>query len=209
MKFKKALFILLICLSIFACSKKEDKEEIIDLNTYSSTELYQLGWNAFTANDFTKAIEYFNALNTREEAYLLGYYGLGWTFLKQYKYNNALNEFNKFFDNDTLQIYLESDSIFIDVKAGLTITKNTFNLFDEVIQESNYIPENWSFKYIPNLDYYDIILLKIIAEYNLELFDNALQSINIIEPDFSTDVSTIEGRLILLNKIELLLNLYG
>ncbi len=205
MKLIKLILCIFVCFMLLACDKKDEKEEIFDINNYSSEELFKLGWDSFAENHFDDALEYFSILNTKEDAYLLGHYGLGWTFLKQFKYHNAQSQFNKFFTNDSLEVFINSDSIFIDVKAGLCIVKNAFKQYDSVIVEAGFVPENWVFKYIPDLNYLNIVLLKALAEYNLGLFTDCLQSINIIEPEFITDITTIEGRLVLMQKLEQLI----
>lgn len=206
MKYIKMLILLSLIILFSACDKR-DKDNQNALDKLTSSELSQLGWESFRDNNFIDADMYFSALLLRNEDFLIGYYGLGWTYLKTYKYLNAKTQFNNFFVKDTLGIYSQNDSIFKDVKAGQIICLSALSQYQQVITNSNLIPPDWTFTHDALINYIDIVLIKASAQYSLALFQDSLTTLRIIVPDFNPDVSTIEGRILLHNKIEELMRI--
>ncbi|MCL2063940.1 MAG: hypothetical protein FWG98_06170 [Candidatus Cloacimonetes bacterium] len=184
-----------------------------DVSSYSSNELTILGWQAFQNGNFAEAERYFNELTKREDAYLVGHGGLGWTFLRTYKYQNAKNEFNKFFTLDSLGVYPPTDSLTRDVRAGQVFVHSALSEHSVVITSSqgftanNATNNNWRFRYDRNITVVDVRLLRAASQVSMKNFTDAYTMVRLIEPSFETDLNTVEGRLMLVMKIEELIEM--
>ena len=174
----------------------------------TSDEIDREGWSSFQSKDYTNAEECFTELTIRDEVYLRGHYGLGWTFIKTYKYLNAKNEFAKFFELDSLGVYVPADSVSRNVRAGQTIVLNALLEHPETLQVSNTfnantpVNNNWRFRYDTSITIFDIRLLRAISQVALGQLENALQTVQLLDPEFIVNINTIEGRLMLMQKIE-------
>lgn len=199
---KKSILIIILSLIIIAsCSKNTAKNQISGMN---SAELYKRGWTYYKLANFTEAEKYFSELSSRPLYYLEGNLGLGWTYLKQYKYENSKIEFNKFFNNDSLDIILPADSSFTDGKAGLCFASSALHQENDVISNSSTIQSSWKFRFDAAIDYKDIILLKAISYYSLGEYALSLQMVQILDPNFTVDLTFTEGKVLLAQKIEAL-----
>ena len=196
---------LIFIVSFIGCGKDDG----IDLSGTASSELERLGWQAFQNNNFSNAEMYFNELTKRDEHYyLVGHGGLGWTFLKTHQYSNSRNEFRKFFDLDTLNIYVPADSLTRDVRAGQTIVHSATLDHNRVLEFSNgFIANNntnnnWRFRYDRTITVADVRLMRAVSQIALANFADAYAMVRLIDPTFETDINTVEGRIVLVRKIE-------
>jgi hypothetical protein len=140
---------------------------------------------------------------------LIGNYGLGWTFLRSFQFNNAKEEFNRFIvTNDDLRVYTVADSVFRDVRAGQAVAHSALGEHTQVVAVSSWFSgvsadvNAWQFTYDTSIDVRDIRLLRAMSQYALSDFAASLTTVRLIDPSFEADVSTVEGRLMLMRKIE-------
>ena len=207
-KIKNILFFfsLLLFISFSGCIFGGGEND--DLSSKSSSEIERMGWTAFQDGKFNDSEKYFNELTKREDAYLVGHGGLGWTFLKTYSYLNARNEFNKFFSLDSLGVYAPADSMTRDVRAGQVLANSALFGHTEVITSSqgftanNATNNNWRFRFDRKITVLDIRLLRAVSQVALSNFSDAYTMVRLIDPSFETDINTVEGRLLLVQKIE-------
>ncbi len=193
------LLIILVLTLIMGCSKDKAANQISGL---SSQDLYLRGWTLFQQSNYSEAAKYFQELSIRPNNYLFGHLGLGWTYLKQDKIINSNNEFQKFFDTDSLDLIVPADSSYMDGKAGLCFVSSAMHDEVGVITNSQQIGANWSFRYDSSLNYQDIVLLKAMSYYAMGQFDLSLQMVQILDPGFAVDLTFSEGKILLANKIE-------
>jgi hypothetical protein len=197
-------FILLITTlcTFVACSPKDD------LHSLNTSQLIDRGWDAFSKNKFSTAEKHFDVLTTRADGYLQGHYGLGWTYLMTRRYQNAKNEYEKFMTTDTLGVYSPSDPDFIDVRAGQVFVFSALSEHQNTINTSNTFGNAslWSFRRNPRINVIDIRLARATSQYATANFSGALTTIRLIDTTFEADINTVEGRKLLADKIEALLN---
>ena len=172
------------------------------LDSLSTEELTTKGWNFFTNQNFNEAERHFDALTRKEDGYLVGHYGLGWTFIRKHNYVNARNEFVKFTTTDSLGVYNQSDIVFINVRAGQMIAAHVLSEHQNAITYSNTIPATWVFSHDTRIDITDIRLFRAYSQCAVNSFAAALTTVRLIDPTFETDVATLEGRIRLFEKIE-------
>ena len=182
-----------------------------DLSSKSSEDLIERGWRAFQNGNYKDSEKYFNELTKREDAYLVGHSGLGWTFLKTFKYQNAKNEFNRFFSLDSLGVYAPADSLTRDVRAGQVLVHSALSEHGSVITTSsgftanNATNNNWRFRFDRSITVVDVRLLRAVSLIALSNFTDAYIMVRLVDSSFETNINTIEGRLLLVKKIEELL----
>jgi len=198
------LIFLVFSLTVIGCIF-DNKDELSDK---PSRELEQLGWEAFTNGKYNDSEKYFSELTKRDDSYLIGHGGLGWTFLRTYKYSNARSEFNKFFILDTLGVYAAADSLTRDVRAGQTLVYNALSEHTDVVTvsqgfvASTTVNNTWRFRYDRSYTVSDVRLIRAVSQIALSNFADAYAMVRLIEPSFETDINTVEGRLLLIRKIE-------
>ena len=211
MKTKIIIFILssLILTSCGLFDKDDDK----NLDGYTSAQLQTMGWQAFQNRRWNEAERYFSALTLRADDYLIGHYGLGWTYLRRHSYINARNEFNSFFTLDINNIFGPTDSVTRNVRAGQTFVFSALHENDQVIVvsqpfvASTVVNNNWSFTYDERIDINDIRLLRATSQFLLGRFRDACDTIRLIDSSFEVDdiqFLTVEGRLMLQMKLDAL-----
>ena len=199
MLIKKIYIILVVCLIFTACSKNPAKSKISDL---SNKELYKRGWEYYLTNDYANSVKYFNVLSNRPEFYLEGYQGLAWNYLKLNQPLNAKLYFNRFFDQDSLDLVLPSDSTYLDAKVGLAFSHQILGEHQSVISNTSSINAGWVFSHDSGLNYEDVVLCRAVSYYQLKQYSEALLMVKILDADFEADISFLEGRIALAQKIE-------
>ncbi len=195
MKTKMIVMVLAFFIAIFSGCSDEGTSKT---SSPSDKEVLDFGWNNFVAGDYSAAKDNFNELITREALLADAHSGLGWsnTFLDLLQ--NAADEFNFALNTQP------SDSLKNDIYAGLSFVYDALNYPQECISATDNVATNWQFAYKADLDFNDIILLRAINYYALGEFDNSLIEVQRLDQSFNTDVSTVEGRAALANKIEAL-----
>ena len=217
---KNSIILLILCSILFTSCN--DKAPSKDNTPISGEDLIERAWKDFREGRYASAEGNFNQVLQNEDPsiYLVGYYGLGWTFLKTGKYLNAKNEFNKFFTMDEYDVYRPSgsgtsaaeDSIFRNVRAGQLITLNALGEHENAITISTIfnvntgqIMPNWKFNQDQNITIRDMRVLKAISHFAVGGNNNlaiSLSLVRMIDPNFNADINTTEGILLLMRKLE-------
>jgi len=182
-----------------ACEKKEDHTGISDI---SSNLVLEYGWDKYQRSDFDAALPYFLELTTRPSDYLKGHHGLGWTYLNLRQLQNATNQFNLFFDTDSLDVILPTDSLYYDGKAGQAFLAYLSGNYSQCVSLTGQIGSDWVFTRDNELNNSDILVLKAICYYNQQLYSEALETVQSLDSDFNADLTFVEGIILLGNKIE-------
>ena len=214
------LLIIMVIASLLlsACSSQPTKSDDKEIGEESIQE----AWKDFRDGKYANAEKKFNNIikSTEPEVFLVGYYGLGWTNIKLRKFQNAKNDFIKFFSLDEEGVYRPSgygstaieDSIFRNVRAGQMIAlnalgehNNAINTVGTLFERPGNIITNWFFSHDPAIETLDMRLLKAISHFALGGQNNLQSSLNLvkmIDPLFEADITTSEGRLLLCKKLE-------
>lgn len=183
------IMIALVALALFGCSDEDDSQT--DYNAILID-----GWEEFVLGNYADAEAKFQQLVDANEMLGKAYNGLGWCALYQDQLDNAETDFSK-----ALQEELDDDT-YQDVIGGLVIVYDALNRPQDCVDSSGNLSTDWVFSHDETLDYDDIILIRAISYYALGEFENSLTEVQKLDPDFSADVSTVEGRADLANKIE-------
>lgn len=159
-------------------------------------EVLESGWRNFMNGRYSEAVSEFNRLIHRGALLTEAYTGLGWSYAfmncleeSVVKYKAALNT-------------QPSSRLLSDIYAGLSFVYDALDSYQRCLSATDSIDSNWVFAYKPALDFNDIILLRAISFYGLGDFSGSLSEVQRLDPSFIADISTIDGRAALADKIE-------
>ena len=187
---KRYIFILIIIaatLALIGCSEDEKKP-----NYQAKLET---AWENFVAGSYADAKVGFQELIDKGELLAEAYNGLGWCNLFLDDLDSANGAFSYGLQN------APEDAIYQDIVAGLCFVYDAQNLPNACLSVSENVNSDWAFAY-GDLDYEDIILLRAISYYSISDFTNSLTEVQRLDSSFTADVSTVEGRAALAEKIE-------
>lgn len=190
---------ILSCILIISCGGGDgDSSTDPGINDMSSDDLLSKGWQKFSGNDYIDAIDYFDKLIERNEYITDAYCGRGWSYMYLDELNIALSNFNHCLMN------APGFEVLNDCSAGLSFVFDAMDNPEKCIEYSDAVSSEWSFQY-KDINYEDILLLRALNYYAMGDFDESLDELQKIFPTFTPDVSTVEGRAALADKLEELL----
>lgn len=194
---KKTLFLIIILavLLLVNCSKSENSTGN-PFDSYSDEELLEAGWEEFRNDMYLSATDYFFEIINRDKFLANANTGLGWSFMMFDSLNYVEDYFTEAKQNSP------NDSLLDDINAGLTFYYEAITDYEQVLSVSDSIGAEWVFDYNDNLAYLQIIVSRAASCYALSDFEGSLNEIQKILPDFNVDVTTVEGRMQLADKIE-------
>lgn len=198
----------LLTLLLGGCSKQGTYEGV----TGDVQQLVERGWTNFETQNYDSSYIIFLNATEIDPNYAEAWVGLGWASLKLYDLSLAHESFvNALAIQDTL----------LDAMSGLAIgdsdpipdesiyqspmdTLLTYSIYyaNQVLEEDT----NYVFPHDQVVDAYLLRLVKARAQCSLGWFSEALTTVQEIEPDFYADVSTPEGRSLLISEIEYLID---
>ena len=181
-------------LLVYGCGEDDDG------GGQSAQQLINQGWAKFGAGDHAGASADFNAaLGLDPQAYE-AYFALGWAELRMSHAGLAQNAFETYLDS------VSSGSNIPDAKAGLALAYHAQDMFNDAIDAAEEVlgaNPTWSFSRAPSIDYQDLALILAQSYYEIGDFDQSLQAVrDFLDPAFSADTSTPEGRKQLADKLE-------
>ncbi len=156
------------------------------------------GWKSYSNHDYVTAESLFDRATTINQTLVDGYNGAGWSSAYQ---NDLQTSDNRF------QIAINLDSTFVEPKAGLAFVYNAQQKDSESIVLANSVLQaapNWVFRRDTSIKAADLHLLLAEDYFAIGEYQLSLNQVQILDPSFSADVTTIQGLMLLANEIELL-----
>lgn len=141
----------------------------------------QNGWIWFAQNEMDSAAFYFNQALSQNDEYGWAFIGLGWVQLRQGELLEALSNFNN---------GLTFDPTILDGRVGRAAINLSFNEYDNVISDGNYVlntDADYVFEYDETVDYRDVHIFLAQAYYAKEDFETAQAHCNILDPNNDLD----------------------
>lgn len=187
---------LLILFVFWACSKDSTEPQG---PTYS--ELISQGWSAFKQGQYQNANQKFSEAKTRYGSRPEAFTGLGWGFFKLDDLMQADLEFGSGSTKNNPSLDLYAGWAFV-----LNAQKNysTSNIQADQVFTQN---PNWSFSYGLPLDANDLHVLKAQNYFLLGNFAESLAEVQLLNPAFTANILTDEGKAALAEEIERLTGL--
>lgn len=159
-------------------------------------ELIEQGWMAFADGDYQIAADRFSDATVKNPDDPEGFTGLGWSLLKL----DNLSEADVQFNSGSTKM-----NVTADLFAGWAFTLNALKNYAKSNREADEalsLDSNWTFPYGLPLDAADLHLLRAENFFLLGDFANSLSAVQILNPNFSADVTTSAGRAALAQEIE-------
>jgi len=175
------------------CGKKNGGTDppVVDID-----QLLKDGWAAFESQDYSTALEAFDAVINEERDNTDAYNGLGWSFLLLDKLDDASTSFDA---GGT------KPGASADVFAGNAFTLNALKKYDrsivEISKASTKAPD-WSFIHKPGLDINDLQVLLAENYFLLGKFTESLSAILKLNSGFTADPETLDGQTSMAQEIE-------
>ncbi len=167
-----------ISLVIDAGASSELSEFMTGENEESIT---QNGWIWFAQNEMDSATFYFDEALLQNDKYGWAFIGRGWVQLRQGELLEALSNFNT---------GLTFDPTILDGRVGRAAINLSFNAYDNVISDGNYVLNtdgNYVFEYDETVDYRDVHIFLAQAYYAKGDFESVQAHCNILDPNNGLD----------------------
>jgi tetratricopeptide (TPR) repeat protein len=181
--------VIVILLSV-VCGKDSTKPED------KIPALLATGWSEFEKKNYETARVSFEEAIGIDSSYTDAYNGAGWS-------NAYLNNLNKSAQQFNRSILL--DDLNMDAKAGLAFVYHAQNQYQSSISLVNKVlssQPNWVFAHNSTLTNADLHLLLAESYFALANYSSSLKQVQILNSNFTADVSTQEGIAALAAEIE-------
>jgi len=172
---------------------------LIGCSSHVAGDLTEDGWSVFESGDYVSARSFFLDAIDADDRYADAYNGLGWCYARLDNITKSISNF---------KTAINKDAGLLDSYAGLAIVDNNYgNAVSRAATVINTAP-NYCFSHDTTVTIEDIYLCRAHAWVCLGEFQKALDDVRVVDPGFSADVSTHEGREALIRRIEELLISY-
>ena len=183
----------------------------------TESDLAEEGWDLYRDGKYLESAEWFQySINTNPT--LDGYNGLGWSYGKLSYQDHLDISIVNFLGYETLldsaaaaNLSLNDVWTIRDIFAGLCFAYSANGEDSTAIEYSDLLFSfgwyDWSFLYEPGLDSLDVLITVAKSAYFIADFEMSINRVNYIMDkkdlgSFNPDISTPQGRLALITKIE-------
>ena len=159
-------------------------------------DLITEGWAAFQSGDYQSASDKFSEAITLKNEDAAAFTGLGWSL---FRLGNLLRANAEFTGGSNAL------SPTADLFAGWAFVKNAqkdYTRSNQKADDALALNSNWVFTYDSSLSAADLHVLKAENYFLLGEFADSLAEVQILNPNFSADVSTNAGQAALAQEIE-------
>jgi tetratricopeptide (TPR) repeat protein len=194
MSVNKNIILLIMIALIFCGCPSSDSNVEPPAATYD--DLVSDGWSEFTSQNYTVAIEKFDAAKSMEPDIFEAYNGLGWTYFKDDQLANSIIEFSSGSQKVGSTADIEAGWAFV-LNADKKYAASNIKIDTALTSDSN-----WIFSHGLGLNKNDLIVLKAENFFLLGSFAVSLSAIQELNPSFVANILTSEGRADLALEIE-------
>lgn len=183
----------------------------------TESDLAEEGWDLYRDGKYLESAEWFQySINSNPT--LDGYNGLGWSYGKLSYQDHLDISIGNFLGYETLldsaaaaNLSLNDVWTIRDIFAGLCFAYSANGEDSTAIEYSDLLFSfgwyDWSFLYEPGLDSLDVLITVAKSAYFIADFEMSINRVNYIMDkkdlgSFNPDISTPQGRLALITKIE-------
>lgn len=197
MKQKTLILALILMTSFMSCRDKIDP--LVD-------DFVEYGWALYDARDFQGAFAQFQEGLALNAQYIDGYNGSGWCYVEFNSPDTAITFFSQGLD----LIIVDSSQVRFEMLAGIALSYHVTGDYTRAISRGEELIEfRPAFEFVHNwrIDYAEIIVMLASSYFAQGDFSASLVWVQVLDADFSVDVTTNEGRADLIKKIETLQNI--
>jgi|GEM_PF-816334 len=204
-KIKNIVIALPLFFGIVACDNNDDTTVNAELTV---EEIVDQGWEYFSDNDYSMALEVFETAIWRGGNIADAYNGAGWSAGKIVELENGLDRSAANFSHS-----LSMDTTMYDAIGGWAFIAFQQGDWTSAIEKADSLLNRrpgWRFLHESTVDFQDLRLMKAKSYFNKLDFESSYKLItDFLNPSFETDISTEEGRMELQQEIERLRLIYG
>ncbi|NQV30018.1 MAG: tetratricopeptide repeat protein [Candidatus Marinimicrobia bacterium] len=195
---QKILILTLILLTILTSCREKIDPEVDDFVEY--------GWTLYDARDFRGALAQFQAGLALDPQYIDGYNGAGWCYVEFNSPDTAITYFSQGLD----LIIVDSSQVRFEMLAGIALSYHVTGDYPRAISRGEELIEfRPVFEFVHNwrIDYEEIIIMLASSYFARGDFPASLEWVQVLDEEFTVDVTTNTGRADLIKKIETLQNI--
>lgn len=192
MKVTKYIFASIILLSFINCEPQNG----VTPDDKNAEQLVGEGWDYFKSGNYQLALERFQDAIARDNDYAEAYNGAGWSTARLTRLSDAISYFIQ---------SIAQNSSYTDAHAGLAFAYNAQKQYQLAIDSANEalrLRSNWQFSYDESLSYKDLQLILAASYFALGDFSQSLAQVQKLNPSFTADINSYEGKSALAEEIE-------
>ena len=189
---------LFCCIAITGCQKDTTGTPNKTAAQYTAD-----GWGASSGASYQAALTSFNSAISEDGNYVDAYNGAGWANAKLNLPSSAVSNFTNGLTKDTNA----PDSLSVEMNAGLAFAYNAQKNYTQSISSALSVlgsNSNWAFVHNASINAAELHLL-LAEDYFAQSspdYVSSLHQVQIIDPAFAADVSTVAGQTALAGEIE-------
>ncbi len=165
-------------------------------NPESADQLVSEGWTAYLNHNYTLASSKFSQALALNGNLVDAYNGAGWSLAKLNLPDSAVTQFNRGLARDTGNT---------EIRAGLAFVDNALKLYSQSITLALAVLQvrpAWVFSRDNSVNAQDLHLLLAEDYFALASYPQSLAQVQILNPAFAADVTTVVGQTSLAKEIE-------
>ncbi len=162
----------------------------------SADQLVAEGWTAYLSRSYGVASSKFSQALAINGNLVDAYNGSGWSLAKLNLPDSAVTQFNKGLNRDTANA---------EIRAGLAFVDNALKLYTQSITLATAVLQakpSWVFSRDNSVNSQDLHLLLAEDYFALASYPESLTQVQVLNPAFTADVSTVTGQTSLAKEIE-------
>lgn len=159
-------------------------------------QLTNEGWDRFEYKGYDNALAKFKEAIAKDKNYAEAYNGAGWASARLTNLSDAVSYFTQ---------CISLSSTHVDAHAGLAFVYNAEKEYQSSVSAAITalsIDSSWLFAHDQTINYQDLHLILAECYFALGNFSDSLAQVQILNPSFTADVGTFEGRSALAEEIE-------
>jgi len=188
---KKLLILVLVVMALMNCRERIEPE---------ADDFVEYGWTLYAERDFRGALDVFQEGLALDSLYIDGYSGSGWCYIEFNEPDSAILFFNRGLDFITV----DSSQVRFDMLAGIAVSFHAIGSYEDAIEKGTELytfRPLFEFAHDWRIDYADIVLLVAQSHYALGEFAESLAWVQVLDEEFTADITTNAGRAELIDKI--------
>lgn len=166
----------------------------------TDAEVLAAGWTAFESDDLAEAEARFRVLLDRGALLAEAHDGLGWTFARQSLPDSAVVHYAAALARGAADLEIADQTY-----AGQAFAFGARGDHNEATVAALEVDPAWVFAHDAALDHRDVLLTLAVSQYAMGAFHGSLAAVQMLDPFFVADVTTVDGRAELAARIEALL----